>query len=142
MSFQFQVSVSAIKDSQTHADHAADEEEEEESGDLASMVMMPPGVKMAPYRLSVFCYRAVDLPQLDTLGWCDGFVRVIYSGAEIASEVVPGRKDPEWKEELMLPVMTPTMADAIDISLFDDDLLHQPNRRVQPQSEQFNLTSS
>ena len=32
------VSVSAIKDSQAHTDHGADEEEEEEEGDLASKV--------------------------------------------------------------------------------------------------------
>jgi hypothetical protein len=34
----------------------------------------------------------------------------------------------EWKEELMLPVMTPTMADAIEISLFDDDGVISPCR--------------
>ena len=34
------VSVSCIKDSQQHTDHA--DEEEEEEGDLASMVIMPP----------------------------------------------------------------------------------------------------
>ena len=26
-----------------------------------------------------------------------------------------------WKEELQLPVMTPTMADSIEVALFDDD---------------------
>ena len=81
------VSVSAIKDSQSHTDHAADEEEEEESDDLASMVIMPPGVKMAPYRLSCFVYQGKDLPQMDTFGWCDGFIKMIYSGAQIQTEV-------------------------------------------------------
>jgi hypothetical protein len=83
------MSISAIKDSQSHTDHANDEEEEEEAGDLASMVMMPPGVKMAPYRLSCFVYRGKDLPKMDVLGWCDGFLKVIYSGSEIATEIFP-----------------------------------------------------
>lgn len=51
-------SVSAVKDSQQHTDHAADDgEEEEDDGDIASKVIMPPGVKMAPYRFSTYIYK-------------------------------------------------------------------------------------
>ena len=115
------VSVSAIKDSQAHTDHGADEEEEEEEGDLASRVIMPPGVKMAPYRLSCYIYKGKDLPKCDLFAWCDGFIKVNYAGSENTTDVIENTDRPEWNEELILPVMTPCMADAIEISLWDDD---------------------
>jgi len=58
---------------------------------------------------------------MDTFGWCDGFVKVIYSGSEVCTDVVENSGSPEWMEELILPVMTPTMVDMIEISLYDDD---------------------
>jgi hypothetical protein len=61
---------------------------------------------------------------MDMFGWCDGLIKMKF-GAEIKSEVAPSSADPEFLEELQLPVMTPSMSDAIEVSLWDDDMVTQ-----------------
>jgi len=47
--------------------HEAEEEEDDEGGDdLQSMVLMPPSVASELHCMEVNCYRAENLPKMDT----------------------------------------------------------------------------
>lgn len=94
--------MSAIKDGQAHTEHGGEEEEEKDETDLSKLVIMPPGMKLKPCKLSCCVYRCTHLPQMvscspdysrseseqDVLGWCDGFIKMKF-GAEISTEVSP-----------------------------------------------------
>eukprot|EP00658_Telonema_sp_P-2_P049896 TRINITY_DN3797_c0_g1_i2.p1 TRINITY_DN3797_c0_g1~~TRINITY_DN3797_c0_g1_i2.p1 ORF type:complete len:847 (-),score=240.58 TRINITY_DN3797_c0_g1_i2:167-2707(-) len=117
------VSVSAIKDGQGHAEHGGDEEEEQrDESDLSKLVIMPAGMKLKPMKLSCCVYRAMNLPEMDAIGHCDGFIKMTFGGVDVTTEVQNGQKDPTFLEELQLPVMTPSMSDGVEISLWDDDM--------------------
>eukprot|EP00033_Pygsuia_biforma_P002484 GCRY01002754.1.p1 GENE.GCRY01002754.1~~GCRY01002754.1.p1 ORF type:complete len:1277 (-),score=458.89 GCRY01002754.1:265-4095(-) len=104
----------------TH-DDADDDDDDEEGADLQSLVLLPPEMDLIPYELQVRCYRAENLPKMDRMGKCDGYVQAKFAGQSINTKWIKKSYDPVWNEELRIPVLTPTMSNVIEVSLWDHD---------------------
>jgi Ca2+-dependent lipid-binding protein len=54
--------------------------------------------------LELVCFRAEDLPKMDTFGTCDAYVQVKFSGnPEIKTEIIKNTFTPVWNEQLNIP---------------------------------------
>ncbi|KAJ5071996.1 c2 calcium-dependent membrane targeting [Anaeramoeba ignava] len=104
----------------THENDGIDDEEVEDTQDLQKLILRPPQLDVTGYHLKVYCYRAEDLPKMDTFGKADPFIQVRFAGNPlIRTEVKKKTLTPIWNEMLRLPVYTPTLANMIEIELYD-----------------------
>lgn len=126
------VSVSVIGPGQRPPIHDRESEINKElSGDASTLVLLPPSIEQHLHFLVVSVYQAEDLPAMDSSGiltaaGIDAFVRVDFAGnpkCKTSVVTVKGEKrlSPIFLEELWIPVMVPTMAERISISVWDWD---------------------
>ena len=109
------LSVSVVKDGQTHEEHMGDDDDDD------GMVVLPPDVDSTPYSLQVAFHRGEDLPTMDRWGSCDGYMQLDFGGSVIATEPVNNSLNPEWCTEVRMNVSVPTMVDGMSIELYDSD---------------------
>lgn len=101
------------------------------SGFDSSLVLLPPSINQRLNYLVMSVYRAEDLPPLDRDGMfsragIDAYVQVEFGGNPAAKTSVVTIKGtsglaPAFYEELWIPIMMPSMASRIDVSVWDRD---------------------
>ena len=117
----------------TH-DRAAEQEAEwaaqdegSNAGDLSSMVLMPPQVKQEMQFLVVNCHYAEDLPRLDGENrGLDPYIIAKIGGNKCQSRIQTirgSRLCPMFNESLYIPLVVPTMSNAIEVCVLDSDAL-------------------
>ncbi|KAJ5067739.1 c2 calcium-dependent membrane targeting [Anaeramoeba ignava] len=101
-------------------DDDAEKEEPDKPQDLQSLILRPPQLDIVGYQLSIFCYRAEDLPKMDTFGKVDPFIEAHFGGNKLLRTKVKKKTfTPVWNEELRLPAYVPSLSNSIEIKLFD-----------------------
>jgi hypothetical protein len=110
------------------------EQDAEKTGDLGSMVIMPPSITRETIWLVTTVYRAEHLPQMDdsnllTKGGIDAYLQVEFAGGKPLRTKVKSLKgeraalNPEFYCELWYPITVPTATQQIKYSMWDRDLL-------------------
>eukprot|EP01156_Anaeramoeba_ignava_P017863 Anaeramoba_ignava/a90184_286.p1 GENE.a90184_286~~a90184_286.p1 ORF type:complete len:1304 (+),score=348.32 a90184_286:131-4042(+) len=104
----------------THENDGIDDEEVEDTQDLQKLILRPPEMDVTGYNLKVYCYKAQELPKMDMFGKVDPFIQIRFAGNPLVrTEVKKKTFTPVWNEELRLPVYTPTLANMIEVQLYD-----------------------
>ena len=75
-------------------------------------LLRPSGVRLTPATLTVRIFRAEDLPQMDPemfhrkkkSALVDPYCTVSFSGIKGKTPVIWGRNDPQWNQQINLPV--------------------------------------
>ena len=119
------VAIIALKKGETPKTHTKDELEDDGStaGPGASMIVGLPDVTLEPCQLILRAYRA----QIGSYRQAcpDAQVRVLFSGTKpLKSGVVKQNYNPQFNDELLIPIFIPTFADRIIMQLInkgDDD---------------------
>eukprot|EP00003_Mantamonas_plastica_P023874 TRINITY_DN4363_c0_g1_i1.p1 TRINITY_DN4363_c0_g1~~TRINITY_DN4363_c0_g1_i1.p1 ORF type:complete len:910 (+),score=331.98 TRINITY_DN4363_c0_g1_i1:865-3594(+) len=116
------VSITVLGEGDEGPTHGEDEDEEGDAEDLESMILRPPQMDLIGYNLCVSCFKAEDLPKMDMMGSIDAYCSVQFGGNEPAcTKVIKNNYDPEWYEEVRVPVWTPTLSNAITFGVYDSD---------------------
>eukprot|EP01029_Cantina_marsupialis_P007661 TRINITY_DN1863_c0_g1_i1.p1 TRINITY_DN1863_c0_g1~~TRINITY_DN1863_c0_g1_i1.p1 ORF type:complete len:1949 (+),score=644.05 TRINITY_DN1863_c0_g1_i1:310-5847(+) len=91
-------------------------------------VMMPPMMQKEMHFLSMAIHKAEDLPKMDSMitgGGIDAYCKVDFAGnPTIRTQRKKGqgsRLSCEWREDLWMPVMVPTMTSQITMQVWDYD---------------------
>jgi hypothetical protein len=101
-------------------DEPDDDETDGEEEDLSKMVLLKPkGLDGIDSVLRAKFFRAENLPKMDAIGTVDPLVEVKFGTAVRRTSTIKNNYNPEWLEELQLPVILPTVADNVLVKLFD-----------------------
>ena len=86
---------------------------------------IPPQVKLKTVQLVVQLLKAENLPIMDSIGTIDAYCKVKFGNAECRSNVITAdttNLSVYWFAEILLPVIQPTIAHKVNISIWDKDL--------------------
>ena len=103
--------------------------------DLSSQLMdnqvlsLPSQIKLNYKQITVFCYKAVGLPDMDSMFFvsknkkcCDGYVKATYVGNEVTtSSYLMKGETLIWNEKLLIPCLEPTISNKLKLSIYDYD---------------------
>ncbi|EDO43088.1 predicted protein, partial [Nematostella vectensis] len=111
---------------------------EEDEDDIESNCLMPMGVARQPALFNLRIFQAEDIPQMDSgmgrsikkffkgifggaKGLVDPYVKVNFCGKKIETSIKYQDDNPEFKEQVKIPLMFPSMCERIKIQLYDWD---------------------
>ncbi|KAL0221929.1 hypothetical protein RCL1_001783 [Eukaryota sp. TZLM3-RCL] len=89
------------------------------SSKLTDMIITPPGIETAGYRLNLRLFRGKQFPKLDKIGTCDGYCKISFASLSANSSVIQNNLHPTWNELISVPVITPTMSDVISLKFYN-----------------------
>ena len=82
------------------------------------MVLLPPNITTEDWEVGVTLHKAEGVAKMDQFGIADPFIEVTFANITLKTNVKKGRT-PEWNQELIIPVQTPSMSNLIRVELFD-----------------------
>lgn len=89
-------------------------------------LMIPPQIKLQTKQLRIQFFRAEGLPIMDTGGTVDAYCVARFGGVEGKTSWKTADKDTmavDWSEEVLLPVVIPSVGSKLSITVFDYDRL-------------------
>ena len=84
-------------------DEVEDEDEKVSDSNLQDMVLQIPGINVTYNEVSVKIFKCEKLPKMDTVGWCDPYIRMSFGGVKQETKKFKG-ENPIFKEEIVLPI--------------------------------------
>jgi hypothetical protein len=99
-----------------------DDETDEEEEDLSKMVLLKPkGLEGTDSVLRAKILRAENLPKMDAIGSVDPLVEIKFGANLSRTSTIKGNYNPQWLEEIQIPVILPTVADNVVVKVMDFD---------------------
>eukprot|EP00026_Physarum_polycephalum_P000845 Phypoly_transcript_00846.p1 GENE.Phypoly_transcript_00846~~Phypoly_transcript_00846.p1 ORF type:complete len:1283 (+),score=292.23 Phypoly_transcript_00846:83-3931(+) len=103
-------------------DEPDDDETDAEEEDLSKMVLLKPkGLDGVDNVLRAKFFRAENLPKMDAIGSVDPLVELKFGTNKKRTSTIKSNYNPQWMEEIQLPVILPTVADNVVVRVMDFD---------------------
>ena len=120
-------------------DEAPDLKKADEANDIESNLLRPAGMSLHKGMFILKTYLAEDVPQLDPAFFegaknffgasgeqkelVDPYLTVGFAGKKVQSSVKQCDQNPQWKEEIRIPMRFPSMCERLKLQLRDWDRL-------------------
>lgn len=104
--------------------------------DIEANLLRPAGTNLRPATFLVKCYRAEDLPQMDSAALdnikkffkkgppkehCDPYFKFTFAGKTVLSDRKFATSNPEYNQELRTPFKFPSMCEQLKLQFYDWD---------------------
>lgn len=89
-------------------------------------LMIPPQIKLQTKQLKIQFFRGEGLPQMDSGGTVDAYCIARFGGVEGKTSWKTADKNTmsvDWSEEVLLPVVIPSVGSKLSVTIFDYDRL-------------------
>lgn len=106
--------------------HETDKAEDLTAKSVAESLLIPPQVSVRSMQLVIQFIQAFNLPKMDKSGTCDTYCVASFSTVKNKTKVDtanPSTMSSHWFQELWLPVCQPSIANKVNITIWDSDTL-------------------